>query len=56
MTIDRRGVDDENVIAIVFGFDVDASVDGGGTAIVVTGDRSMAFSDPPESTAVATIT
>lgn len=55
ITITRRDYDDEVVIAIDFGADVEAALDVvGDTAIVVAGDRQFEFEIPPEATEVTT--
>lgn len=55
VTITRREYEDENVVAVDFGPDVDATLDVvGETAIVVAGDRQIEFAVPPEATAITT--
>lgn len=55
ITIARREYDDENVIAIDFGLDVEASVDVlEDTAIVVAGDRQFEFEIPAGTSEITT--
>jgi hypothetical protein len=55
ITISHRDYDDETVIAVDFGADVDAAVDVvGDTAIVVAGDRQFEFDVPDGATEITT--
>ncbi|NEU56293.1 hypothetical protein [Halorussus sp. MSC15.2] len=55
ITIARREYEDENVITVDFGRDVEAHLDiVGNTAIVVAGDRQFEFEIPDEATDVTT--
>ncbi|RBI58459.1 hypothetical protein DMJ13_26945 [halophilic archaeon] len=55
ITITRREYEEESVITVDFGPDVEASLDiVGETAIVVAGDRQFEFDRPTEATDITT--
>ncbi|WP_227380851.1 hypothetical protein [Haladaptatus halobius] len=55
ITITRREYEEENIITIDFGPDVEASLDTiGETVIVVAGDHQFEFERPAEATDITT--
>lgn len=55
VTITRREYEEENVITVDFGPDVEASLDTvGETVIVIAGDNQFEFERPPEATDITT--